>query len=99
MDSMKVTKVIIDNVVDKDGLSVKANGSVCLNDCLVIKFTIRDGKKGLFVAYKGQEKYVDKKTNETKFSNTVYFTKVEIGDAVSKEILKAYDKALAEKVD
>ncbi len=70
---------------------IKANGSFVYNGVCQISCTVVAGKNGLFVSLP-REKYTDKKTNQEKWTNKVYFTDESLRTQLNDQIVAAFNK-------
>lgn len=93
---MKVTSVKI-YPVKSESSSVRANGSLVLEDSsekskyqIELKFTLVEGKNGLFVSWKGQEKYTDKE-GKTKYSSPIVIRDPEFAKEVNESVIAEYN--------
>ena len=81
---MNVTNVEI-YPIKKEGIKLKANGSVTLANFVKLKFVIVEGAKGNFVSWKGTEK-----GNDGKYYSPIIFITKEDNESVKKEILNKF---------
>lgn len=88
---MKITEVKI-RLVSKGNDRLKAAASVVFDDCFVIHdIKIIDGKPGLFIAMPSR------KTPDGEYKDIAHPLNTETRDVINREVLAAYEKAVAER--
>lgn len=71
--------------------SLKANVTFCVNDALVVKGRIVEGKNGLFVSLPST-KGTDKETGEDRYYDEVYTTAKEVTQELNEVVLAAWQE-------
>jgi DNA-binding cell septation regulator SpoVG len=70
--------------------TIRGNVYFTVGNTVTVKGTVMDGKNGLFVSLPGRT-YTDKTTGEQKWADDVKFITKEVGNAVQKTLLAAYN--------
>lgn len=84
---MKVTDVKIYITNSKNPM---ASGAVVINDMIELKFSIMEGKNGLFLSWKGSEKYFDKKDQKDKWSSPISIKDESLRNEIQEKAIAAY---------
>ena len=74
--------------------TIRGNGSLVLDGKIELKYMVMEGERGLFITFKGADKYFDKKTQTDKFSPAIFIKDEDLRKEIQNAVIAEYNEKL-----